>query len=277
MQDHALLERYYKDMAALHPLSREEEVKLARQSRSGNRKAREKLILSNLRFVISIAKEYQNRGLPLPDLISIGNMGLIIAVERFDETRGFKFISYAVWWIRQAIQQSLSQDVRTIRLPINREALLSKIKQVYNQTQQAGQSPPAPEAIAELLDVPEGMVQETLLQSQKIYSLDATYNEEGNHLLQYIPDESQEPQDVKLVNDAVGQQIQNVLQTLDEREADIIRLYFGLGGEGPLTLEEIGIRYNVTRERIRQIKEKALNRLRHPNRRAKLAELIEPD
>lgn len=271
------LQQYYKDLSTLNPLSRAEEVELTRMSRQGNREAREKLILANLRFVISVAREYQNRGLPLTDLISVGNMGLVIAAERFDETRGFKFISYAVWWIRQAIQHSLSQDVRTIRLPVNREALLNKINKVCNTLQQAGEAKPEMEILSKMLGVSKEMIRETQVQAQSIRSLDVTYdNSDSNSLLHFLPDPNHKPQDEEIANDSVCAQIQKVLGTIDKREAEVIRLYFGLNDKEPMTLEEIGKQFNVTRERIRQIKEKALRKLRHPNRRSQLEDLIEP-
>lgn len=270
------LQQYYKDLGNLNPLSRAEEVELTRQSRQGNREAREKLILANLRFVIRVAQEYQNRGLPLADLISVGNIGLVAAVERFDETRGFKFISYAVWWIRQAIQHSLAQDVRTIRLPVNREALLSRINKICNTQQQAGQDRPELEVLSETLGVSKEMIRETQVQAQNIRSLDATYHDSNtNALIQFLPDPNQKRHDEEIANDSVCAQIQKVLGTIDKREAEVIRLYFGFNDKDPMTLEEIGKLFNLTRERIRQIKEKALCKLRHPNRRAQLKDLIE--
>ena len=277
MEDSSLLERYFRDLTALVPLSREEEVKLARRIRSGSRKAQEKLVLANLRFVISIAREYQNRGLPLVDLISAGNLGLMMATERFDETRGFKFISYAVWWIRQAIRQSLARDVRTIRMPVNRVALLGKIDKACRELQQTAEGRPGLEALTEVLGVSGDMIQETLIQAQKVRSLDAPLGEDGsNSLLQLLSDQNQKRQDEEVSEDSVRRQIQKVLGTIDTREAEVLRLYFGLGQEAPMTLEEIGRRFQVSRERIRQIKEKALSKLRQPTRRAQLENLIEP-
>jgi RNA polymerase primary sigma factor len=277
MQNSTLLEQYFRDLIPLKPLSREDEVELARKISSGSQEAKEKLVLANLRFVVSIARGYQNRGLPLVDLISAGNLGLIMAAERFDETRGFKFISYAVWWIRQAIRQSLAQDVRMIRMPVNRVALLGKIDKVCRELQQNGEVEPEPETLAEKLGVSKEMIQDTLMQAQKVRSLDVPLGEEGsNSLLQILSDKNQKLQDEEVFEDSVRRQIHEVLKTIDKREAEVLRLYFGLGHDAPMTLEQIGRRFNVTRERIRQIKEKALRRLQHPNRRAQLELLIEP-
>ncbi len=277
MQDISLLERYFKDLVDLKPLSREDEVELARQIRSGSQEAREKLVLANLRFVIRIAREYQNRGLSLVDLISAGNLGLMMAAERFDTSRGFKFISYAVWWIRQAIRQSLAQDVRMIRMPVNRVALLGKINRASRELQQTGEAYSDPETLAEMLGVSLEMIQDTLMKAQRVRSLDAPFDEAGdNGLLQLLPDENQKRQDEEVSEDSVHRQIQKVLNTIDKREAEVLRLYFGLGREAPMTLEEIGKRFDLTRERIRQIKEKGLHKLRHPSRRSQLEDLVEP-
>ena len=277
MPDISLLDRYFKDLVPLKPLSREDAIKLARQIRSGSQKAREKLVLANLRFVIRIAREYQNRGLSLVDLISAGNLGLMMAAERFDASRGFKFISYAVWWIRQAIRQSLAQDVRMIRMPVNRVALLGKINRASRELQQTGEANSDPEVLAEMLGVSLEMIQDTLMQAQRVRSLDAPFDEAGdNGLLQLLPDENQKRQDEEVSEDSVHRQIQKVLNTIDKREAEVLRLYFGLGREAPMTLEEIGQRFDLTRERIRQIKEKALHKLRRPSRRSQLEGLIEP-
>ena len=274
MQDVAL-NQYFKDLAPLKPLSRGDETELAEQIRRGSVRARDKLVLANLRFVVKIAREYENRGLSLADLISSGNLGLVTAVERFDGTRGFKFISYAVWWIRQAIRQSLSQDVRTIRIPVNRTALLAKIHKTDQMYQQVDEHSPAPDTLAEALGVTREMVQETLELGRKVRSLDAPVSEgEDYGLLQFLPDQSQIPQDEKIAEDSARKVIRQVLDTIDLRESEVLRLYFGIDQDAPMTLEQIGKRYNLTRERIRQIKEKALTKLQHPTRRGKLHTIL---
>jgi len=274
-QDGELLDRYFGDLGDLEPLSRKEEIELAQQIRAGCEKAKEKLVLANLRFVIVIAQEYQNRGMPLVDLIGAGNLGLMMATDRFDETRGFKFISYAVWWIRQAIRHSLAQDTRLVRMPVNRVALLGRILRLSRERQQAGEM--APDDIAENLGVTREMVQETLSLAQKVGSLDAPFDCESDHsLYDVLSDPNQRPQDEAVYENLAYEQIQRVLDTLDHREAEVIRLYFGIGREASMTLEEIGIRFNLTRERIRQIKEKGLRRLRHSKRRIQLEALVEP-
>jgi RNA polymerase primary sigma factor len=234
------------------------------------------LVSANLRFVVSVAREYQNHGVPLSDLISAGNMGLMTAAERFDGMRGFKFISYAVWWIRQAIHQSLAQDSRVVRLPINRIDLLHNISKVSRELRQASESEPEPETIAKALGVSVEMVQDTLMRARDVWSLDASFKEDDDHsLIHILPDRTQKAPDIQVVEDSVRDQVEEVLDSLDDREAEVLRLYFGLIDEEPLTLEEIGVRFNLTRERVRQIKEKALRRLRHPRRRAQLEPLME--
>jgi len=226
--------------------------------------------------VVSVAREYQNHGVPLADLISAGNMGLMTAAERFDGTRGFKFISYAVWWIRQAIHQSLAQDSRVVRLPINRIDLLHNISKVSRELRQSSETEPEPETVAKELGVSVEMVQDTLMRARDVWSLDASFREEDDHsLLHVLPDKTQKAPDEEVVEDSVREQVKDVLTSLDDRETEVLRLYFGLGGEEPLTLEEIGVRFNLTRERVRQIKEKALRRLRHPRRRSRLEPLLE--
>ena len=269
------LEQYFRDLAPLKPLSREDEVELARRIRSGCQEAKEKLVLANLRFVVSVAREYENRGLSLAELISAGNLGLVTAVERYDETRGFKFISYAVWWIRQAIRLSLAQDVRMIRMPVNRIALLGKIDKTNRAFQQVDEHTPGAETLAETLGVSPEMVQDTLMLAQKVRSLDAPVGEGGdNSLLQILSDQNQEPQDEQIIRESALRVIREVLDTIDGREAEVLRLYFGIGQDAPMTLEQIGNRFKLTRERIRQIKEKALHRLQHPTRRVKLHALL---
>jgi RNA polymerase primary sigma factor len=276
VQDSESLNLYLKDIASSTPLSSEEEVGLAERIRKGDRKARDKLIGANLRFVVSVAREYQHHGVSLSDLISAGNYGLMTAAERFDGRRGFKFISYAVWWIRQAIHQSLAQDTRVVRLPVNRIDLLHSISKVSRELFQSNGYEPEPETIAEALGVSVEMVRDTMMRARDVWSLDATFSDEDDHsLLNVLADNSQGTPDTEVIEQSVQQQVESVLDSLEDREAKILRLYFGLGDEEPLTLEEIGVRFNVTRERVRQIKEKALHRLRHPRRREQLAPLME--
>ncbi len=276
MQDSESLDLYLRDIASSEPLSSAEEIELAKKIHKGCQRSRDKLVSANLRFVVSVAREYQNHGVPLADLISAGNMGLMTAAERFDGTRGFKFISYAVWWIRQAIHQSLAQDSRVVRLPINRIDLLHNISKVSRELRQSSETEPEPETVAKELGVSVEMVQDTLMRARDVWSLDASFREEDDHsLLHVLPDKTQKAPDEEVVEDSVREQVKDVLRSLDDRETEVLRLYFGLGGEEPLTLEEIGVRFNLTRERVRQIKEKALRRLRHPRRRSQLEPLLE--
>ncbi len=276
IQDSESLDLYLRDIASSEPLNAETEIALAHRIRKGDQKARDRLVASNLRFVVSVAREYQNHGVPLADLISAGNMGLMTAAERFDGTRGFKFISYAVWWIRQAIHQSLAQDSRVVRLPINRIDLLHNIAKVSREIRQTEEADPDPETIAEKLGVSVDMVQDTLLRARDVWSLDASFKDDDDHsLLHILPDSSQKAPDLEVVDESVKDQVKMVLETLDAREAEVLRLYFGLGDEEAMTLEEIGTRFSLTRERVRQIKEKALRRLRHPRRRLQLEPLME--
>ena len=277
IQDSESLDLYLRDISASKPLSGAEEIELARLIKKGNQRARDQLVSANLRFVVSVAREYQNHGVPLSDLISAGNVGLMTAAERFDGTRGFKFISYAVWWIRQAIHQSLAQDSRVVRLPINRIDLLHNISKVSRELRQNTEKEPEPEVIAKELGVSEEMVKDTLLRARDVWSLDASFKEDDEHsLINILPDTSQQAPDTEVVEDSVKIQVEEVLESLDDREQEVLRLYFGLGDDEPMTLEEIGVRFNLTRERVRQIKEKALRRLRHPRRCALLEPLMEP-
>jgi RNA polymerase primary sigma factor len=277
IQDSESLDLYLRDIASSEPLSSEEEIELARQIQKGSQDARDQLVQANLRFVVSVAREYQNHGVPLADLISAGNVGLMTAAERFDGGRGFKFISYAVWWIRQAIHQSLAQDSRVVRLPINRIDLLHNISKVSRELRQSTEVEPEPGVIAKELGVSEEMVKDTLLRARDVWSLDASFKEDDDHsLLNVLPDTTQQAPDAEVVEGSVREQVEGVLESLEAREQEVLRLYFGLGDDEPMTLEEIGVRFNLTRERVRQIKEKALRRLRHPRRRALLEPLMEP-
>ena len=264
------LHHYLEDVASSQPLSSAEEVELAVRIREGDQKARAKLIEANLRFVITVAYEYQNQGVPLVDLISSGNVGLITAAERFDETRGFKFISYAVWWIRQSILQTLAEHARVVRLPLNRVELLRRISRCKNNQKQEPSTRTAEEEIAEELDIPVEQVTDILTSGQRTLSLDTSLGDGENSLLEMMPDNSQEAPDEMTLRNTLKDEISSALSTLDEREQKVIRLYFGLGGGTEMTLEEIGKQFRLTRERIRQIKEKALRKLRHPTRGRKL-------
>jgi len=258
---------YLSEISHSKPLSAAEEVELARRIKQGDAAARNRLVEANLRFVVSVAKDYQNRGVPLADLIGAGNMGLITAAERFDENKGFKFISYAVWWIRQAILQTLAEQSRTVRLPLNKVGLLYKISKASRQLQQTQADDPDPEEIARELDVSADEVKETLLCGRSVRSLDAAFHPEEEHsLLDVLPDERQESPEMQVMRGCLRRQIDSALDGLMVREAQILKLYFGLSGEEPLTLDQIGARFGLTRERVRQIKEKALHRLRHPSR-----------
>jgi len=278
IQNSESLDLYLRELTSLTPLSREEEIKLVIQIRKGCQAARDKLVSSNLRFVVRIAKEYQHRGLPLIDLIGAGNIGLITATERFDETRGIKFITYAVWWIRQAIFMSLAEDQRMIRLPVNRINLLHRISKVLQELRLSNGGDLSPENLAEALGESVEMVTDTLIYAQEVRSLDASFQDDDQgSLLSVLVDQTQQLPDTEAVENSVREQIVKVLKTLSPREAEILRLYFGLDDEERMTLEEIGRRFNLTRERVRQIKEKALNRLRHPKRQTLLESLMEPD
>lgn len=261
------IEKYLEEIGGYSPLAPEEEVELARQIRKSNGKALDKLVKANLRFVISVAKEYQGQGLPLQDLISEGNLGLIKAAQRFDETRGFKFISYAVWWIRQSILQALAEQSRVVRLPLNRVGALNKIGKAYSALEQEFEREPSASEIAEQLEMTDFEVADTLKISGRHLSMDAPFsNSEDNRLLDVIQNDHQPPPDSDLMGESLKIEIERALATLTKREAEVVRLYFGLGQEHPLTLEEIGERFNLTRERVRQIKEKAIRRLRHASR-----------
>jgi RNA polymerase primary sigma factor len=258
---------YLGDIAHSHPLSGPQEVLLAQRIKAGDENARNKLVEANLRFVVSVAKQYQKRGVPLPDLISSGNMGLITAAERFDEEKGFKFISYAVWWIRQAILQTLAEQSRTVRLPLNKVGLLYKISKASRKLAQEQADAPDPADIAAQLDVTVEEVKETILQGRSVQSLDESFREEEEQsLLDILPDDRQESPEIGVLKGCLRTQVESALDSLVGREAEIISLYFGLDGEESMTLDQIGTRFSLTRERVRQIKEKALHRLRHPSR-----------
>jgi RNA polymerase primary sigma factor len=261
------LDKYLQEIGKVELLTPQEEIELARRIKKGDQKALEKLTKANLRFVVSVAKQYQNQGLSLGDLINEGNLGLIKAAKRFDETRGFKFISYAVWWIRQSILQALAEQSRIVRLPLNRVGALNKIGKAFSALEQEFEREPSASELAEELDMSLFEVSDTLKISGRHLSMDAPFAQgEDNRLLDVIQDQRTPTPDSDLMSDSLKEEVRRALKTLSEREAQVIRLYFGLDQEHSLTLEEIGEKFNLTRERVRQIKEKAIRRLRHASR-----------
>ncbi len=265
LNEENLLRLYFDDIADSTPLSREKEVGLSAKIRAGDMAARDELVQANLRFVIDVATNYQDRGLSLPELISAGNVGLMSAVERFDGTKGFKFITYAVWWIKQSILQTIANHARTVRLPMNRLSLLKDISTVSRKLGQGRETEPEIEEIAAELEVSPQEVQDTILSARTVRSLDESFeDDEERATLNITPDTTQKAPDSDLLLDSDHRQLEEILPSLDDREQKIMRLYFGLDGEAALTLEQIGGLMNLTRERIRQLKERALRKLRHP-------------
>jgi RNA polymerase primary sigma factor len=264
------LDRYLQEIGKVELLNPDEEIDLARKIKKGGPEselALEKLTKANLRFVVSVAKQYQNQGLSLGDLINEGNLGLIKAAKRFDETRGFKFISYAVWWIRQSILQALAEQSRIVRLPLNRVGALNKIGKKFSELEQEFEREPSATELAEELDMTLFEVADTLKISGRHLSMDAPFSQgEDNRLLDVIQNDQQPLPDSGLMNESLKIEVRRALATLSEREAEVIRLYYGLDREHSLTLEEIGEKFSLTRERVRQIKEKAIRRLRHASR-----------
>lgn len=261
------LDKYLQEIGKVDLITAEVEVELAKRIREGDPIALEKLTKANLRFVVSVAKQYQNNGLTLGDLINEGNLGLIKAAKRFDEKRGFKFISYAVWWIRQSIMQALAEQSRIVRLPLNRVGSLSKISKTFSDLEQKFQREPSADEIAEVIGVPTEDVLANLKFSGRHVSVDAPFAQgEDGSLLDVLSDVNEANPEKKLMTDSLTQDVQRALSTLSAREADVIGLYFGLNNKEPHTLEEIGEKFNLTRERVRQIKEKATRRLRHAAR-----------
>lgn len=263
----ASLDKYLQEIGKVELLKPEEEVELARRIKEGDRTALERLTKANLRFVVSVAKQYQNQGLTLGDLINEGNVGLIKAAQRFDETRGFKFISYAVWWIRQSILQALAEQARIVRLPLNKIGFINKINKAFAQLEQEFEREPTHEELSVVLNIPLDDVLDTLRSSGRHVSMDAPISQnEDATLMDLMPGEDVAPSpENNLITESLRREIERALYTLTPREADVIRLYFGLN-ESPLTLEEIGERFELTRERVRQIKEKAIRRLKHTSR-----------
>lgn len=263
----ASLDKYLQEIGKVELISADEEVALAQRIKQGDRIALEKLTKANLRFVVSVSKQYQNQGLSLPDLINEGNLGLIKAAQRFDETRGFKFISYAVWWIRQSILQALAEQSRIVRLPLNKIGSINKINKAYAKLEQEHEREPNASEIATLLEITENEVKESLKNSGRHVSMDAPLvQDEDNNMYDVLrSDESSTPES-QLLYESLKKEIDRAISTLTPREADVIRLYFGLNSKHPMTLEEIGEKFDLTRERVRQIKEKAIRRLKHTSR-----------
>jgi len=266
-RESASLDKYLQEIGREDLITVEEEVELAQAIRRGDRSALEKLTRANLRFVVSVAKQYQNQGLSLPDLINEGNLGLIKAARRFDETRGFKFISYAVWWIRQSILQALAEQSRIVRLPLNKIGSINKINKAYAHLEQEHERAPSAAELSEVLDMSEDDIKESMKNSGRHLSMDAPLVEgEESNLYDVLRSGESPSPDQDLMLESLQIEIERSLSTLTPREADLIRLYFGLSGQHPMTLEEIGETFDLTRERVRQIKEKAIRRLKHTSR-----------
>ena len=265
-RESASLDKYLQEIGREDLITVEEEVELAQRIRNGDRLALEKLTRANLRFVVSVAKQYQNQGLSLPDLINEGNLGLIKAAEKFDETRGFKFISYAVWWIRQSILQALAEQSRIVRLPLNQVGSLNKINKAFSKFEQENERKPSAEELAEELDIPVDKIADTMKVSGRHVSVDAPFVEgEDNSLLDVMINDDSPNADRVLINESLSKEIERALSTLSEREHDIVKKFFGIGVP-EMTLEEIGVEFGLTRERVRQIKEKAIRRLRQSSK-----------
>jgi RNA polymerase primary sigma factor len=266
-RDSKSLEKYFQEISKIDLITADEEVELAKKIREGDQLALNTLVNANLRFVVSAAKQYQGRGLRLPDLINEGNLGLVIAAKRFDETRGFKFISYAVWWIRQSILAAISKQSRIIRLPMNKIGTISKIYNVYSLLEQKHERPPSTSEIAQELDISPDEVKSSLKNSHKGLSLDAPLIEgESSNLHHVIPSKEPTNPDEKVMQESLLTDIDQALQTLPDRESDVVRLYYGIGGDTPLSLGEIGDIFDITKERVRQIREKAIRLLSNTSR-----------
>lgn len=263
----ASLDKYLQEIGKVELITADEEVELAQRIRQGDKIALEKLTKANLRFVVSVSKQYQNQGLSLPDLINEGNLGLIKAAQRFDETRGFKFISYAVWWIRQSILQALAEQSRIVRLPLNKIGSINKINKTYAKLEQEFEREPNAEEIAEALDITEAEVKESMKNAGRHVSMDAPLvQDEDNNMYDVLKSDEVITPETELLYESLKKEIDRAISTLTPREADVIRDYFGLNGNHPMTLEEIGEKFDLTRERVRQIKEKAIRRLKHTSR-----------
>ncbi|MBU1370685.1 MAG: sigma-70 family RNA polymerase sigma factor [Bacteroidetes bacterium] len=263
----ASLDKYLQEIGKVELITAEEEVSLAQRIKQGDRVALEKLTKANLRFVVSVSKQYQNQGLSLPDLINEGNLGLIKAAQRFDETRGFKFISYAVWWIRQSILQALAEQSRIVRLPLNKIGSINKINKAYARLEQEFEREPNAEEIADVLEVTENEVKESMKNAGRHVSMDAPLiQDEENNMYDVLRSDEAPTPETELLYESLRKEIDRAISTLTQREADVVKLYFGLNGSHPMTLEEIGEKFDLTRERVRQIKEKAIRRLKHTSR-----------
>ncbi|MCC7303537.1 MAG: sigma-70 family RNA polymerase sigma factor [Bacteroidia bacterium] len=265
----ASLDKYLQEIGKMELITADEEVELARRIKQGDQLALEKLTKANLRFVISVSKQYQNQGLSLPDLINEGNLGLIKAAQRFDETRGFKFISYAVWWIRQSILQALAEQSRIVRLPLNKIGSLNKINKTFARLEQEYEREPSAEEIAKALELTETDVKEGMKNNGRHVSMDApitSSDDSASTMYELMENQDTPSPENTLLNESLRREIERALNTLTQREADVVRLYFGLNGEHALSLEEIGEKFDLTRERVRQIKEKAVRRLKHTSR-----------
>jgi RNA polymerase primary sigma factor len=261
------LDKYLQEIGKVDLITSEMEVDLAKRIRAGDQVALEKLTKANLRFVVSVAKQYQNHGLTLGDLINEGNIGLIKAAVRFDETRGFKFISYAVWWIRQSILQAQAEQSRIVRLPLNRVGSLNRIARTFSELEQKYEREPSSEELAEVMEVTQEELERTMSVGGRHVSVDAPFAQgETNNLLDVLSDQSEEAPDTDLIRESLRREVARALSTLTQRESEILGNYFGLEGNNPMTMEEIGAKFNLTRERVRQIKEKAIRRLKHTSR-----------
>jgi RNA polymerase primary sigma factor len=266
-RESASLEKYLSEIGKEGMINSQEEVRLARLIREGDQNALDKLTRANLRFVVSVAKQYQNQGLSLPDLINEGNLGLIKSAKRFDETRGFKFISYAVWWIRQSILQAIAEQSRIVRLPLNQVGSLSRISKAFSKLEQEFEREPSHEELAAITDLPIEKISDALRISGRHVSMDAPFaNGEESTLLDVLENSESPSADLQLMSDSLKQEVERSLSTLNEREREVVILFFGIGLTHGLSLEEIGAKFDLTRERVRQIKEKAIRRLRTKNR-----------
>lgn len=266
-RDSASLDKYLQEIGREELITAEDEVELARKIRDGDQKALEKLVKANLRFVVSVSKQYQNQGLTLPDLINEGNLGLIKAAQRFDETRGFKFISYAVWWIRQSILQAIAEQARIVRLPLNQVGSLNRINKAFSKLEQEFEREPSVDELAYVLEMGEDKVTDSMKISGRHVSVDAPFrDDEDGNLLDVLANNDTPNSDLSLMNESLQREICRSLSTLTDKEQEVIRMFFGIGLPHPLSLEEIGEKFNLTRERVRQIKEKGIRRLRHSSR-----------
>jgi len=274
-RESASLDKYLQEIGRESLITAEQEVILAKRIKKGDQDALEQLTRANLRFVVSVAKQYQNQGLSLPDLINEGNLGLIKAGQRFDETRGFKFISYAVWWIRQSILQALAEQSRIVRLPLNQVGSLNKINKAFSRLEQSHEREPSPDELAEELEVSTDKVRDTMKVSGRHVSMDAPFvTGEENSLIDVLENQDSPKADKSLLNESLQKEIERSLSTLTEKERDVVKYFFGIGMNHGLTLEEIGAKFDLTRERVRQIKEKAIRRLRHTSRSKLLKEYL---